>query len=98
MRLAAPALDSLEGPSDAIIPEKFGFDPASTTYSAFPRPTGGSGSGDHSTGDDVAAVALSLPLKFKLLIAAGAIIVGGGVIYLLLKRRLLYGSQERYQR
>lgn len=87
MALAAPLLGSLEGPSDAIIPEKFGYDPASTTYSAFPRPTGGSGSGSggHSTGDDVAAVAIALPLKFKLLIAAGAILVGGGVILLLVK-------------
>ncbi|KAH7052597.1 hypothetical protein BKA57DRAFT_490850 [Linnemannia elongata] len=83
--LAAPALGSLEGPSDAIIPEKFGYDTASTTYSAFPRLTGGSGSGGHNTGDDVAAVAIALPLKFKLLIAAGAIIVGGGIIYLLVK-------------
>ncbi|OAQ32831.1 hypothetical protein K457DRAFT_15904 [Linnemannia elongata AG-77] len=83
--LAAPALGSLEGPSDAIIPEKFGYDTAYTTYSAFPRPTGGSGSGGHNTGDDVAAVAIALPLKFKLLIAAGAIIVGGGIIYLLVK-------------
>lgn len=87
MALAAPALGSLEGPSDVIIPEKFGYEPASKTYSSYPRPTGGSGSGSggHSTGDDVAAVAVALPLKMKLLIAAGAILVGGGVILLLMK-------------
>ncbi|KAF8943880.1 hypothetical protein BGZ47_004925 [Haplosporangium gracile] len=108
MVLGGPTLATVEGGVDALIPEKFGYDPTETkARTTAPSPTktpssccgcskggGGSGSGSrgggssgggHTTGDDVAAVALALPWKMKLLIAVGAIIIGGGLITLFMK-------------
>ncbi|KAF9906127.1 hypothetical protein EC991_000923 [Linnemannia zychae] len=80
--LAGQALGTIIGGVDAIIPEKFGIDPTTTTTrSAYPYPTsGGGGSGSDGGGNTVVVVAGKLPVKIIIIIVVAALFVGGGIL------------------
>ncbi|KAF9132457.1 hypothetical protein BGW39_000094 [Mortierella sp. 14UC] len=92
--LAGPALGTIDGGVDAVIPEKFGINPATaTTGSVYLRPTyggggnGGSGGGGSNSGSDnggstVVIVAVKFPVKIIIIIVVAAQFVGGAILAL----------------